>query len=83
MAQKHFGIIPHDTSQVGHGQDKPIPGVRHAEDTKEGFVKRMVKKIMKHRKKKEKKKGFKEAGRETKSAIEKRREAQRRARDDK
>ncbi len=41
MAQKQFGIIPHDTSQVGFGQDTPV--VDH-----EAMKKRMVKKIEKH-----------------------------------
>jgi len=75
MAQKQYGIIPQDTSQVGYGQDTPVVERR---ETKEGFVSRMVSKIMKHRKKKAKKKkeGFKKAGEEVKSAIEKRKAAQ-------
>jgi hypothetical protein len=24
MAQKQYGIIPHDTTQVGYGQDTPV-----------------------------------------------------------
>jgi hypothetical protein len=79
MAQKQFGIIPHDTSQVGHGQDTPIPGTRHVEDQKEGFVKSMVKKIMAHRKKKEKKpvKKPEEGMKATESAIQKRKRRER------
>ncbi len=46
MAQKQYGIIPHDTSQVGFGQDTPV--VDH-----EAMKKAMVEKIKKHRKKKE------------------------------
>jgi len=82
MAQKQYGIIPHDTSQVGYGQDTPVV---ERKETKEGFVSRMVSKIMKNRKKKAKKKkaGFKQAGAEVKSAIQKRREAQEQARDNK
>jgi hypothetical protein len=45
MAQKQYGIIPHDTSQVGYGQDTPV--VDH-----EAMKARMVDKIKKHRKKK-------------------------------
>jgi hypothetical protein len=82
MAQKQYGIIPHDTSQVGYGQDTPVV---HRRESKEGFVDRMVKKIMKFRKKKAKKKKptYGEAGRETKSNIQRRREAPEQARDNK
>jgi hypothetical protein len=45
MAQKQYGIIPHDTTQVGYGQDTPV--VDH-----EAMKARMVDKIKKHRKKK-------------------------------
>lgn len=81
MAQKQYGIIPHDTSQVGYGQDTPVVERR---ESKQGFVDRMVSKIMKFRKKKKKKKeGFAEAGKDVKTAIEKRRERQEQARDNK
>jgi hypothetical protein len=50
MAQKQYGIIPHDTSQVGYGQDTPV--VDH-----EAMKAAMVDKIKKHRKKKAKPKG--------------------------
>jgi hypothetical protein len=45
MAQKQYGIIPHDTTQVGYGQDTPV--VDH-----EAMKASMVDKIKKHRKKK-------------------------------
>ncbi len=50
MAQKQYGIIPHDTSQVGYGQDTPV--VDH-----EAMKKAMLDKIERNRKKKKKKKG--------------------------
>jgi alpha-D-ribose 1-methylphosphonate 5-triphosphate synthase subunit PhnG len=45
MAQKQYGIIPHDTSQVGYGQDTPVAD-------HEAMKAAMVDKIKKHRKKK-------------------------------
>ncbi len=74
MAQKQYGIIPRDTSQVGFGQDTPVVERR---ETKEGFVSRMVSKIMKHRKKKKKGKPGGPGIRATEGAIEKRRRRQR------
>lgn len=74
MAQKQYGIIPHDTSQVGYGQDEPVVTRR---ETKEGFVNRMVSKIMKHRKKKKKKKkeGYGTVTQELKTNVKKRQQA--------
>ncbi len=64
MAQKQYGIIPHDTSQVGFGQDTPV--VDH-----EAMKKAMVKKIKKHRKKK----GLVKDLKDTASNIQKRQQA--------
>lgn len=75
MAQKQYGWIPKDTSQTGYGQDKPLSGVRHAEDRKESFVKSMVSKIMKHRKKKKKKKGYGSVTQELQKNVNKRQKA--------
>jgi hypothetical protein len=81
MAQKQYGIIPHDTSQVGYGQDTPV--VHRPQTENEGLVRKLFKKIMGNRKRTEKKKGFAEAGKDVKTAIEKRRERQEQARDNK
>ena len=79
MAQKQYGVIPQDTTQVGYGQDEPV--AVHAEDRKESFAQKMVSMLTKHRKKKEKEKAktkqtYKKAGEDIKSNIEKRKEAQ-------
>ena len=66
MAQKQYGIIPHDTSQVGYGQDTPV--VDH-----EAMKKAMVDKLKKNRKKK--KQGVVKDVKDTLSAIEKRQQA--------
>jgi predicted secreted acid phosphatase len=68
MAQKQYGIIPHDTSQVGYGQDTPV--VDH-----EAMKAAMVDKIERHRKRKKKKKGVVKDVKETVSNIRKRQEA--------
>ena len=68
MAQKQYGIIPHDTSQVGYGQDTPV--VDH-----EAMKAAMLDKIKKHRKKKKKKQGVVKDVKDTLSAIEKRQQA--------
>jgi hypothetical protein len=66
MAQKQYGIIPHDTTQVGYGQDTPV--VDH-----EAMKTAMVDKIKKHRKKK--KKGLVKDLKDTASNIQKRQAA--------
>ena len=48
MAQKQYGIIPHDTSQVGYGQDTPV--VDH-----EAMKKAMVERLKRERKRKKEK----------------------------
>ena len=55
MGQKHYGWIHGDTKMESEGQSKPLPGVRHAEDRKDSFVKSMVSRIMKWRNRKKKK----------------------------
>jgi hypothetical protein len=65
MAQKQYGIIPHDTTQVGYGQDTPV--VDH-----EAMKAAMVDKIKKHRKKK---KGVVKDVKDTVSNIRKRQQA--------
>jgi hypothetical protein len=66
MAQKQYGIIPHDTTQVGYGQDTPV--VDH-----EAMKAAMVDKIKKHRKKK--KTGLVKDLKDTASNIQKRQAA--------
>jgi len=66
MAQKQYGIIPHDTSQVGYGQDTPV--VDH-----EAMKAAMVDKIKKNRKKK--KGGVIKDIKDTASNIQKRQQA--------
>jgi len=66
MAQKQYGIIPHDTSQVGYGQDTPV--VDH-----EAMKSRMVDKIKKHRKKK--KDGVVKSVKDTAANLRKKQEA--------
>ena len=66
MAQKQYGIIPHDTTQVGYGQDEPV--VDH-----EAMKAAMVDKIKKNRKKKKPKSELAKS----ESAIEERRRRER------
>jgi hypothetical protein len=66
MAQKQYGIIPHDTSQIGYGQDAPV--VDH-----EAMKRVMVDKIKKHRKKK--KGGVIKSIRDTAANLRKRQQA--------
>jgi hypothetical protein len=66
MAQKQYGIIPHDTSQVGYGQDTPV--VDH-----EAMKAAMVDKIKRNRKKK--KQGVVKDVKDTVSNIRKRQQA--------
>jgi hypothetical protein len=68
MAKKVYGIIPHDTSQVGYSQDTPV--VDH-----EAMKKAMVKTIEKSRKKKKKKKGMASVTTEAVGAIQRRQQA--------
>ena len=69
MAQKHYGIIPHDPSLVGYGQETPVV------DREAQMKAAMVRKIEASRRKKKKKKKIGEVGSEARDAIEKRQQA--------
>jgi hypothetical protein len=67
MAQKVYGIIPHDTTQVGYAQDTPVAD-------HDAMKAAMVDKIKKHRKKK-KKGGVIKDIKDTASNLQKRQQA--------